>query len=307
MGTGYANDLRKDLLGRLAIYGTPGLVVAAIILSAIAMAAAYGQPGSSQPSASQPREWERMFAASPQRELRREWDSCVDNVAELIIAQGGTLDQVQQLAFGGCADEQSRLTGAMVREFGYDRGNRAVQGVRDLKLRLFEGRITARSTPPRLNGDVATTPEGWRIRRVGPQNCDAILLVPSIVGSTAAFMVKTPREDTLEFAELGSDATSRASSLRAGDTVTTAVIAIGRNVIGRNTNVPLGRLSFKIDIIPEGYGFSQPMDARILRSLEGAVAVQFRVAIGYEGNRVHTYRVEGISNARQALLQCAER
>jgi hypothetical protein len=302
MGTVWTNDLRKGRLERPAIFRVPALTATAIILSVVGRAAAYGQPVSPQPSASQQQEWERLFAASPQRELRQEWDRCVNNVAELIIAQGGTLDQVRRLAFGGCADEQSRLTGTMVREFGYERGNRAVQGVRDQRLRSFERRIAGRASPSQENGAVATTPEGWRIRRVAPQNCDAILLVPSIFGSTAAFMVKTPREDTLEFVELGSDARSRASSLRAGDTVTTAVIAIGRN-----TDVTLGRLSLKLDVVPEGYGFLQPMDARILRSLGGAVAVQFRVAIGNEGSRVHTYRVEGIVTARQALLQCAER
>jgi hypothetical protein len=133
-----------------------------------------------------------MFAPSPQRELKREWDSCVDTVADLVIAQGGTLDQIRQLAFGGCADEESRLTGAMVREFGYERGNRAVQDARAMRLRTFEQRIAARDNPARPANFVERTPEGWMVRRNGPNNCSAALVTQGTTAPTFAALNRSP-------------------------------------------------------------------------------------------------------------------
>lgn len=279
------------------------LIVALSLFVSTVLNASQPRP---QLSMSRQQEAERMFAASPQRELKREWDSCVNTVAELIIAQGGTLEQVRQLAFGGCADKESRLTGAMVREFGYDRGNRSVQGIRDLKLRAFESRISA-GNAPRTDRNVTTTPEGWKVRRDSSQNCTATHWVAGIFGTTFTYMAKSPKEDTLGFGELGGDARSTARFLHTGETITASAIAIKPPVNGRNTNVSLGRITFTVLVHPEGFAFIQSVLPEVLQSLEGAEAVQLVTDIGYEASRPRIYHVEGMASARQMLLQCAQR
>jgi len=86
----------------------------------------------------------RMMAASPQRELALAWVECVIEIARPLRAAGSTREDVLAAIAIGCGERASRLTGAMVREFGYERGNRAVAAWR---TGILEGAV--RSFPHR--------------------------------------------------------------------------------------------------------------------------------------------------------------
>jgi len=294
MGTVCANELRKDRLGRPATFGTPGLVAMAIILSVVEMTAAFGQPASPQPFASQQPEWERLFAASPQRELRREWDSCVGNVAELIIAQGGTLDQVQQLAFGGCADEQSRLTGAMVREFGYERGDRAVRNARAARLDAYRQRLAARTSAQTSQNVVARTRSGWDIIRLGPNSCGARLLYRSPFEQSFAYLRRDLDGDALILGRWG--LSQQAMQRNPGGVRVSIPLTRYVNYGG----APIGSVEFVTMSQDDTFGYVATLSPDLWIMIGNADAIQFGGA--YAG---YTFHVTGIADAWTALLQCA--
>jgi hypothetical protein len=215
-------------------------------------------------------------------------------VAELIIAQRGTLDQLQQLAFGGCADEQSRLTGAMVREFGYERGNRAVQNAGAAKLDAYRQRLAARASAQTSQNIVARTRSGWDIIRLGPNSCGARLLYRSPFEQSFAYLRRDLDGDALVLGRWG---LSQQAMQRHSGGVRVSI------PLSRYVNygaAPIGSVEFVTMSQNDTYGFVAALSPDLWNRIGNADAIQFGGT--YAGYNFH---VAGIADAWASLLQCA--
>ena len=93
-----------------------------------------------------------MFAASPVRELRRQWDDCVHSVGQLILMNGITDPARASGMLVMCVEYEDQLTGAVVRRYGLTKATRAVNKARqeaEEELRNYSQQIAsyARSQP----------------------------------------------------------------------------------------------------------------------------------------------------------------
>ncbi len=96
-----------------------------------------------------------MFASSPVRELRRQWDDCVFSVRQLILMNGVTEPDRASGMLDFCAEYEDQLTGALVAKFGFTKATSAMKKARvsadaDLKkLALQVGEyVRAHPAPP---------------------------------------------------------------------------------------------------------------------------------------------------------------
>jgi hypothetical protein len=256
-------------------------------------------PGSSYQLSPTPDEaWQRIVAASPQRELARAWERCVANVAAVMLPQRGTVRQFQELGIGGCQEEQSRLTGALVREFGYERGNSAVAGRVSALIRNYELRSSATTNPPLPPNATERTADGWIIGRVNGR-CTGYLLEQTAFGSRASILIMLPEGEFLLFRTYGGDAPALARNLRDGDTLSvTANVSRGPNFVGSF------RLPLTVSVRDSGYGFWTPVTEESAGRLANANAIHFRVDIGSTAALPHAYPLTGFITALEATRRC---
>lgn len=279
-------------------------------LVALAAAATWSITATAQPSAlSEAEQWDRMIAPAPQRELARAWQRCVTSVRELLLAQGGTVEQFRALALGGCANEESRLTGVLVREFGYDRANRAVAAAKErLSVQFADAASRRGAAPPNANF-VERTSDGWVIERNADQ-CTARLRRSTVFGTMGAIIQRTPQGEALLLIELGSDARSRARYLRDGEPIEVPAYVTGRRLLGLNApnvDVRLSSLPLTVGVVEQGYGFLTPMTPQLASALANATSIQIRVDIGPDLARPHDYPLAGFTAARAAVRSCTQR
>lgn len=254
---------------------------------------------------------DRMFAPSPQRELRRAWEECVSTAAYLAVGSGKTLAEMRPILQLVCSEQESRLTGAMVREFGYDRGNAAMSGLWAAAMRTVERLIAARDTPPTRQYDIPGSalaerlPGGWEVHRAGQYGCGAVLMEQSIYGgTTAATLGRMARGDRVTFMQISSEAARAA--VRFGGTG--ARIRTGVSALANNTGHPIGSIEFEIQLYPDGIGFEAVLTPQLLDELSRAEAVQFSPA--WSGSMVgtpRTFNVRGAAAAWAGVLRCMGR
>lgn len=148
--------------------------------------------------------WERMFAPSPQRELKRAWDECVAAMEWVVVQNGKSIEEMRTLGFGTCSEQESRLTGWMVREFGFEKGSAAVKWAKEQAIASAQRKIEARdraNNPPDL---YARTDEGWEIFRA-KNGCTARRLGGGVFDPTATLISKTSAGTAITFIQaLGS-------------------------------------------------------------------------------------------------------
>lgn len=180
--------------------------------AAICILAAWS-PAPAQRAPSDIEQWERMTAASPQRELARSWERCVAAVSTMMLPQRGTVSQFRELGIGGCAAQQSRLTGALVREFGYDRANRVVAARVAALVLDYERRAAERDNPQLPPNAVERTADGWVIQLVNGA-CAAHLFEQTSFGTRATILSVISDREFLLFREYGGDVQARARFMR---------------------------------------------------------------------------------------------
>lgn len=269
---------------------------AALLIALVSTAA----PASGyQPGASPDENWQRIIAASPQRELARAWEQCVANIAAVMLPQRGTVRQFQELGIGGCEAEQSRLTGALVREFGYDRANRAVATRVVALIGDYEQRLALINKPPLPPDATERTADGWMVQRINGA-CTAYLLEQTAFGTRAAILSILPEGEFLLLREYGGDVRSRARDMRDGDTLT-----VSANVV-RNSNI-LRRLTLPmtVSVREGGYGFYFQISPELADALSNANSLHFQADVGSMVARPHSYPLSGLAAARAAVTRCA--
>ena len=94
-----------------------------------------------------------MFAGSPIRELRRQWDDCAHSVRQIVLMNSITDPNRAAGMLDFCAEYEDQLTGALVNRYGFNRANAAMQKARrtvELDLRNFALQVDAyvKSQPP---------------------------------------------------------------------------------------------------------------------------------------------------------------
>lgn len=269
--------------------------------------AATGQQRSDRGVAISDQEVVRMFAASPQRELRRRWDECAGTVIYLAVAQGKSLAETSTLVSVGCAEQESRLTGAMVREYGYDLGNRAMERLRAAMVQVIERRIAARDDPLASQsaspGQVMLErlPSGWEVfRRQGV--CSAAAVEHSIYGDSFVALLRETGGDRIVFGQISSLATREATRFGGSG----ARLRTSASALATNTGSGIGDLDFEIIAFGDGVGFKTELTPRLLDIISQAEAIQFSPTTpGSMMGTPRTFNVRGSAAAWGAVLRCA--
>jgi hypothetical protein len=145
--------------------------------------------------------YERMFAASPQRELKREWDTCIAAIATGVVANGKTVEDFKGYAFPLCADQESKLTGWMVREFGFQRGNAAVKWAKQKAIANTREAIAARNRSEHPSNLFEITDAGWRVLKVGSGSCVALLADGTPFMQATVVLQRSTGRDRMLFVE----------------------------------------------------------------------------------------------------------
>lgn len=250
---------------------------------------------------------ERMFAASPQRELRRDWEECMNTAAYLMIGSGKTINEIRALLQIGCAEQESRLTGAMVREFGYDRGNSAVASLRASKLQAIERRVAARDNPPLPQSRPGQTfverlPAGWEVYRINAGGCVAASVHHSIYGDSFVSLIHLPDGDRVVFGQVSSEATRAATRFGGAG----ARLRTGVSAIANNTGGGIGEMDFEIQAYVDGVGFKTVLTPRLLDIMSRAEQIQFAPTIpGMMMGIPRTFTVTGAAAAWEGVVRCA--
>ena len=94
-----------------------------------------------------------MFAASPIRELRRQWDDCVYSMQQIALMNGITDEGRAAGMVGLCIEYEDQLTGALAKRFGMSKANTAMSKARkaaETEMRSFARRLDAyvKAQPP---------------------------------------------------------------------------------------------------------------------------------------------------------------
>lgn len=249
-----------------------------------------------------PEQLDPLFAPSPQREFHLSWNKCVDAVANLILAQDGSLEQIEALAFGGCSDEESRLAGAVIKAYGYDKGNAAMRQLKTRKRSRYAALLQERDRSRILPGLVSQTKAGWKVFRKAEQDCAAILARPDLIRPSFTVMQVSGTEKTIFFGESGSTASSQAKRYSQG---TQLKLSVGKFV--NLTAVDLGLMTLEVSPFQDGLGFSMPLSNALVEALSDAESLQFRPRVpGYPVAPPRSYPVRGIRAAWEALRGCSD-
>lgn len=286
-----------------------GTCLAAVLVGSMLLStSARAQPPAGRAGDVSDQEAVRMFAASPQRELRREWEQCAGTVIYLAVAQGKSAEETRSLVTLGCADQESRLTGAMVREYGYDLGNGAMERLRASAREVIERRISARDNPSASQsaspGQVMLErlPGGWEVFRTQGV-CSAAAVEHSIYGDNFVALLRETGGDRIVFGQISSLATREATRFGgSGARLRTSVSALANNTGGG-----IGDLDFEIIAFGDGVGFKTELTPRLIGILSQAEAIQFSPQTpGSMIGTPRTFNVQGSAAAWAAVLRCAE-
>lgn len=245
----------------------------------------------------------RMLAPSPQRELYRAWGRCLGNIVAMMAPQDRTAGEIQSFGFAACAEEESRLTGRLVREFGYDRGSAAMRDMRVLFVQAIARRVARGNNPARPANYVETTEEGWEVLRGGPHHCGAHLVGGSLLtGQTSAGIRVTGEEVLLIFAVPGRTAAQEARQYPAN-----AQLRVVLNKFVGNGATPVGTATLSIVPDPEGISYTTPFTAELIARLADADAVQFWASSEDDPTSSRTFDVRGWAPALAAARRCVAR
>ncbi len=243
-------------------------------------------------------EAERMVAASPQRERHRAWSICTDNMAAMVIPQAADIAKLRSMLELGCSDEESRLTGALVAAYGYDRGNGAMTALKRAADARFQDQIVKRSQPAKQPGVVETTPEGWQIRRV-TGGCMAVLSRRNSLnaGSKGVALQGTTGKWKIDFVVVGSERDMLDTAIKQSFAVK-AITSAG----GNSKTVPL---TLKPQLIDNGIYYEADADEALIGRFVGAESVQIMLPSFGSGSWPSVYDVRGLQDAWQSLQRCA--
>jgi hypothetical protein len=124
-----------------------------------------------------------MFAAAPIRELRRAWDDCTWGMTQTMLVNGRSEDEAAQWVFAGCADEESKLTGALVRKFGFKAGNEAIdRAKRQLRDKLRDE--YSKNARAAEGAGIIGSAGGWKLKRLASGGCAALYGDEDFLGNT---------------------------------------------------------------------------------------------------------------------------
>lgn len=285
------DDPKQRRLARAKRYSA-ALTSAAISLSTPAGAV----PGSISGAAA-----ERMVAASPQRERHRAWATCIDYVANLIIAQRGGIDKIRSMIPLGCGDEESRLAGSLVAKYGYAQGNAAMRALKQRAEAGFLSRIHHRDNP-RDPGFVEKTVDGWEVKRL-KAGCMAIGLRRNGInsGGSATVLERGMGVAKIYFLLAGNDADMANKKLTRSFDV--------NGLVYREDE----RFSIALTLSPKPYddGVMYEVVARdnVIAQLDQGTDIQIEVPTGLESAPTWPtrYPLNGIAAAWAAVERCGLR
>jgi hypothetical protein len=159
---------RVVFAGQLAaalVFGGPGLKSDDVIASPLPTPALPLPIAPPRASITDPK-----FAASPIRELRRAWDDCTWGMVQAMLMNERTKAETVQWVFGGCADEESRLTGALVRKYGFNVGNAAMERAKqELRAQIEKG--YQQQEAKRSASGIVASADGWIVKRLPDGKC----------------------------------------------------------------------------------------------------------------------------------------
>lgn len=243
-----------------------------------------------------------MFAASPRRELRRQWDDCTWRMVEVMVGNHRGQEEATKWVFAACADAESLLTGEMVRQFGYSRGTEAMQRARNEVVATIRSRIApSRPALPRVVPGYIRSVSGWQIARHDPMMCLALREEIDVPGSPATIITATPRARVIEF-QVTSTAQGSVSTL-AGHMLRLDVVALSRT--GERTD--LGEMRFVVgsfDIRSLSFTTILADGASIRLRQSERIELSYRDPSTGHSSPLPSFPIAGSSQALEAVLEC---
>lgn len=245
-------------------------------------------------------ELNRMTAASPQRELYRSAVQCIGNTGALMLPQGRAVDEIDHAVAFVCQDELSRLAGALVREFGYERGNRVMRLLERVTRQALEQRVARRDQPNSNAVQGISVPEGWTLQRAG-RTCAVTHIGGSMfAGTTGTGIRVTNGQALLILMQIGSSAAREAGQYPEGAQL--------RVTLYRYVNMSgevVGPVTLSVVRDQEGLVFTTPLTEDLMARISEADTLQFRASPSGEGIVPKTFDVRGLSSALAAARRCA--
>lgn len=214
-----------------------------------------------------------MMAASPQREMRRDWVQCLLEASRLALINGTTKAQAfERFSYKACEEKESQLTGWLVREFGRRRADGAVMALKNGLAPAFARLEQDLARKPR--DFVTQTEAGWIISRDGTAACSAKLSS----GGMMPFVSQIKRDHgTWRITFASGVSYANKYSRHVGEADRLNVVAHG------SSNDGASRIEFRVSAIFEVgsdyYGFSVPIDQVLINSLHNAETVQFNAPL----------------------------
>jgi len=242
-----------------------------------------------------------MVAASPQRERYRDWLGCIDNMAFLVIAQAGDIEKVRAMIKLACDEEESRLTGVLIAQYGYAQGNAAVRALKRSAEARFQSKIAQRDRPP-SDPNFVETIDAWNIRRI-TGGCIAIRseIGTFSIGKVGTILRRAGDTDSIFFVLAGSAVSYVDKKIREAFTV-----PISRWV--RQSSI---ETNTKIELVPalldDNMVYITKATSALLTELSEAEEIQFQVPSGWAVPHAATFPVSGLAEAWAAVQRCAAR
>jgi hypothetical protein len=236
--------------------------------------------------------FERMFAASPQRDLKRDWDRCVSVIASGSISNGKSAEDFQKFVSSLCADEESKLTGWMVREFGFDRGNAAIAWAKKRTLASVQNAINSREKanhPPHL---IEVMKEGWRIFRPTAGTCWAVREDGAPAWPRSVLVLKSPSMAQAVF--LAGMSVAQAATVKPGQLQVKAIWS-------SNASVRRTEGSLEVGLSERGTLVQSPIDDKVIIDMSAFSEVTFDVP----GRGSSTHNIWGLRAAWERVKVCA--
>lgn len=234
-----------------------------------------------------------LFAPSPQRELKRAWDGCISGITWVILNNGKSLDDMSSWGFASCDDEESRLTGSLIKQYGYKRGNAAIQYAKDAVLKNVAVKLQARdlaNNPPNLFG---RTESGWRVYRRSKSVCFGVLEGGGPFDPQAVSIQNSTSGIDLTFLQrIGSD---RRRNLATQSTIVDLVLYSSRDSRVVQQKMTVGS-------VKDGYLFTTPTNQQEINAIDRFESITLRIPTE---NISYSFQIVGIAKASTMVDTCS--
>jgi hypothetical protein len=109
-----------------------------------------------------------------------------------MLMNGRSEAEADQWIEQSCADAESKLTGALVRKYGFKRGNDAMARAKtQLKARVAERYAQQQKTISQQNQGVIANEDGWFLKKSN-QSCTALMTEQDFLGNTSTVVGLVP-------------------------------------------------------------------------------------------------------------------